>query len=121
MAKRLPRPHPDDSGSDARKRVVELSEAEKVAGDLAVLVAREHARANEEQAKREAAEAIASQLAVLLVQDHAELERERAARQRAEAQASELSALVLREEDRMPRFVPAPRAPRPARSLQRMS
>jgi hypothetical protein len=104
-------------------RIVMLTETEKIANELAGLLAKEHQRATDEQAKREAAEATATELAVLLALDRAALEREREARERAEAQASELSALVLGEEDRTPpRFVPAARgAARRFRPLQRVS
>jgi hypothetical protein len=95
--------------------------AEKIANELAILVAHEHRRAKDEQAKREAAEATASQLAVLLAHDHAELDRERAARRRAEEEVRELSALGLAERP-APRFVPASRGtPRPRGVLQRLS
>jgi hypothetical protein len=101
---------------------VVLTEAEKIANELAALVAQEHQRAENEQAKREAAEALASGLAVLLALDHAALERERDARACAEAQASELSSLVLGGDERPPaRFVPAPPAPRPYGPLQIVS
>jgi hypothetical protein len=104
---------------------VELDQAQRdVAGELAGLVAREHERANEERAKREAAEMAASELAELLVRGHADLELEREARERAEARLRELSGLEL-EDDRTPRFVPVGRAPRPRPGqraiLQRMS
>jgi hypothetical protein len=87
-----------------------MDEAEKVANELAELLAREHERVIEEQAKREAAEETASELAVLLVRERSELERERDARQRAEVQAQELSTLILGDEPPQPaRFVPARR------------
>jgi hypothetical protein len=99
-----------------------LTEAEKIANELAALLAQEHQRAEDELAKREAAEATASQLAVLLALDHAALQREREARQHAEAQADELSTLVLgRDEPSPARFVPAARAPRPYGPLQSVS
>ena len=85
------------------------TEAEKIANELAGMVAREHRRTKIEQARREAAESIAADLAVLLAHDHADLERERAARLHAEA---ELRELLPPDADRTPRFVPAARAPR---------
>jgi hypothetical protein len=99
-----------------------LTDAEKIANELAALVAQEHQRAEDEREKREDAEATASQLAVLLALDHAALEREREARHHAEAQADELSTLVLGREERSPaRFVPAGRTPRPYGPLQSVS
>jgi hypothetical protein len=97
------------SGSDdARKLIVKVIQAEpqdpevqariraeKIANELAILVAHEHRRAKEEQAKREAAEATASQLALIVAHEHADLERERIARERAEAEARDLSALAF--------------------------
>ena len=101
------------------------NEAERITNELAALVAQEHRRAMQEQAKREAAETTASELAVQLALDRAELERERAARERAEAQASELSTLIIgdvEEERAAARFVPAPRsADRRFQRLQRVS
>jgi hypothetical protein len=88
---------------------VDMTEAEKIANELAGMVAREHRLAKVEQARREAAEAIAADLAVLLAHDRADLERERDARRRAEA---ELGNLVTLDDEQTPRFVPAPRAPR---------
>ena len=85
------------------------TEAEKIANELAGMVAREHRRAKIEQGRREAAEAIAEDLAALLAFDRADLEREREARLRAE---SELKDLLPPDDDRTPRFVPAPRAKR---------
>jgi hypothetical protein len=69
--------------------------AEKIANEMAILVAHEHRRAKAEQAKREAAEETASELALLIATEHAELERERIAREQAEAEARDLSALVF--------------------------
>lgn len=66
-----------------------------MANDLAVLVAHEVARADEERRRREQVELTASQLAVLVAHEHAELEREREARQRAEAEADELRRLIF--------------------------
>lgn len=66
-----------------------------VANDLAVLVAHEHRRADEERLRREKAEATASQLAVMLAHEHADLERERGARHNAEVEARELEARLL--------------------------
>jgi hypothetical protein len=87
-----------------------MSEAEKVANELAELLAREHERVISETAKREAAEETASELAVLLVHERSERERERQARMQAEAQAQELSTLILGDEPAQPaRFVPARR------------
>ena len=88
---------------------MDSTEAEKIANELAGMVAREHRRTKIEQGRREAAESIAEDLAVLLAYDRADLEREREARLRAEA---ELRDLFPREDDRTPRFIPAPRAPR---------
>jgi hypothetical protein len=105
-------------------RIVESKEAERIANELATLLAQEHRRAMQEQAKREAAETTASELAVQLALDRAELERERAARERAEAQASELSTLIIGdvEEEGAACFVPAPRsADRRFQRLQRVS
>jgi hypothetical protein len=90
-----------------------MNDAERVANELAGLLANEHRRAEDERGKREAAEANASELAVLLALDRAALEREREARERAEAQASELSALIMgdaEEERAAARFIPAPRS-----------
>jgi hypothetical protein len=106
-------------------RIVELNEAERIANELAVLLAQEHRRGAEERARREEAEANASELAVQLALDRAELRREREARERAEAQASELSTLIIgdvEEERAVARFVPAPRsADRRFQRLQRVS
>jgi hypothetical protein len=105
---------------DRTQAVQARARAEEIANELAILVAHEHRRAKDEQARREAAEATASQLAVLLAHDHAELDRERAARERAEEEVRELSALGLAERP-APRFVPAPRGtPRPRGVLQRV-
>src|SRR2546423_8645061 len=113
------------SGSDARMQIVESNEAERIANELAALLAQEHRRAMQEQAKREAAETTASELSVQLALGRAELERERAARERAEAQASELSTLIIgdvEEERAAACFVPAPRsADRRFQRLQRVS
>jgi hypothetical protein len=100
-----------------------MNDSDRIANELAGLLAKEHQRAEDEQARREAAEATAADLTVLLAVDRAALEQEREARERAEAQASELSALVLGEEERQPaRFVPAPRgADRRFRPVQRVS
>ncbi|HEY0633060.1 MAG TPA: hypothetical protein VGC98_13470 [Thermoleophilaceae bacterium] len=104
---------------------MESNEAERIANELAALLAQEHRRTAEERARREDAEATASELAVQLALDRAELERERAARERAEAQASELSTLIIggpEEERAVARFVPAPRAAdRRFQRLQRVS
>src|SRR4051794_37129392 len=102
-----------------------MNDADTTARELAGLLAKEHQRAADEQAKREAAEATASELAVLLALERAALEREREARERAEAQASELSQLIMGdpEEERVAaRFIPAPRgADRRFHRLQRVS
>jgi hypothetical protein len=80
---------------------------ENTANELAVLLAQEHDRVLQEQAKRQAAEETASQLAILLVNERDQLAREREAREQAEAQAQELSTLILGDEPRQPtRFVP---------------
>src|SRR4051794_29832601 len=105
-ALRPPARHPHRS-DDARKRIVDLTRlerdnphvqarirAEQIANEMAILVAHEHRRAKDEQARREAAEQTASQLAVLVAYEHAELEDERLARERAEAEARDLAALV---------------------------
>ena len=94
-------------------RIVESNEDEKIANELAALLAQEHRRVVHERAKREAAEATASELAVQVALGRAELEREREARERAEAQASELSTLIIGdvdEERAAARFIPAPRS-----------
>jgi hypothetical protein len=96
-------------------RTVDSTEAEKIANELAGMVAREHRRAKIEQGRREAAEAIAEDLSVLLSHDRADLERERNARLRAEALLKEV---LPEDDDRMACFVPAPRA---ARRLHRIS
>ena len=91
---------------------MESNEAERIANELAALLAQEHRHVAEERAGREEAEATAAELAVQLALARAELEREREARQRAEAQASELSTLIvgdIEEEREAARFVPAPR------------
>ena len=67
----------------------------EVANDLAVLVAHEHARADEERRRREQVEMTASDLALLVAHEHAEAERERLARERAEAEAEQLRALLF--------------------------
>jgi hypothetical protein len=90
---------------------VETNEAEKIANELAALLAQEHRLLVQERDKRAEVETIASELAVQLALDRAELERERDARERAEAQASELSTLIIgdvEEEGAAARFVPAP-------------
>jgi hypothetical protein len=106
-------------------RTVESNEAEKIANELAALLAQEHRRTAEERALREDAEATASELTVQLALGRAELQREREARERAEAQASELSTLIvgdIEEERAAARFVPAPRgADRRFQRLQRVS
>src|SRR3954471_18102012 len=122
MARAIRRAHSDASDSDARMRIVETKEAERIANELAVLLAQEHRRLVQEQEKRAEAEAVASELAVQLALDRAELERERQARERAEAQASELSTLIIgdvEEERTAARFVPAPS--RGTRRFQRVS
>jgi hypothetical protein len=88
---------------------VDTGDAEKVANELAGMVAREHRRAKIEQGRREAAEAIAADLAALLAHEREDLERERAARLLAE---SEIRELLAPGEESTPRFVPAARAPR---------
>ena len=88
---------------------MESKQAERIANELAALLAQEHRQLVQERAQRAQAEAIASDLAVQLAVDRAELERERDARERAEAQASELSALIVgdvEEEREVARFVP---------------
>jgi hypothetical protein len=72
-------------------------EAERIAGELALLVAQEHRRANEEQANREALQSTTDRLSVLLAYALGELELERAERIRAEADARALSAEALGE------------------------
>src|SRR4051794_10968870 len=122
MARPARRPHPDASDSDARMRIVESNEAERIANELAALLAQEHRRVAHEQAKRVEAEATASELAVQLALDRAELERERQARERAEARASELSTLIIgdvEEERTVARFIPA--ESRGTRRFQRVS
>src|SRR3954462_14020899 len=122
MARARGGPHSDASGSDARMRIVETKEAERIANELASLLAQEHRRVVQEQEKRAEAEAVASELAVQLALDRAELERERKARERAEAQASELSTLIVgdvEEERTAARFIPAPS--RGTRRFQRVS
>ena len=105
---------------DLSQAIEARREAERIANEMAILVAQEHRRASEEQAKRAAAEATASQLAVLLAHDHAELVRERAAREHAQAQLSELCRLMP-DERPAPRFVPAARGtPRPRGVLERV-
>ena len=103
-------------------RIVDSNEAERIANELATLLAQEHRRLVHEQGKRAEAEAVASEVAVQLALDRAELEREREARERAEAQASELSTLIIgdvEEERAAARFVPAPS--RGTRRFQRVS
>ncbi|MEA2439093.1 MAG: hypothetical protein QOH76_517 [Thermoleophilaceae bacterium] len=99
-----------------------MNDADRIANELAGLLAKEHQRVRDEQAKREAAEATASELAILLALERAALEREREARERAEAQASELSTLIVgdaEEERAAARFIPAPRSA--DRRFQRVS
>ena len=91
---------------------MDSTEAEKIANELAALVAREHGRAKIEQGRREAAESIAEDLAVLLAHDRADLEREREARVSAEARLRELIAPEDEPAVGGVRFVPAARAPR---------
>src|SRR3954453_1165869 len=122
MARAARRPHPDASGSDARMRIVDSNAAERIANELAALLAQEHRRVLHEQAKCAAAETTASELAVQLALDRAELERERQARERAEAQASELSTLIIgdvEEERTAARFIPT--ESRGTRRFQRVS
>jgi hypothetical protein len=76
---------------------MEMTEAERIAHDLAVLVAQEHQRAKDEEARRRAAEEAAEELAKLLANDHAALEREREARLRAETEVRELSEWALED------------------------
>src|SRR3954454_12718346 len=97
------------SGSNARKLNVDPTEAERIANELAGMVAREHRRMKIEQGRREAAESIAADLAVLLAHDRADLEYEREGRLRAEARLRELlpedapAFSPHGDEDRMPR------------------
>jgi hypothetical protein len=91
---------------------VDSTEAEKIANEMAALLAREHGRAKIEQGRREAAESIAADLAVLLSHDRAELEREREARLSAEARLMELVSPQDDGPGATPRFVPVARAPR---------
>jgi flagellar biosynthesis/type III secretory pathway chaperone len=103
-------------------RIVESNQAERIANELATLLAQEHQLLVQEQEKRAQLEAIASDLAVQLALDRAELAREREARERAEAQASELSTLIIgdvEEERSVARFVPADS--RGTRRFQRVS
>jgi hypothetical protein len=103
-------------------RIVDVAGAERIAKELAALLAEEHQRVLQEQMKRAEAEATASELAVQLALDRAELERERQARERAEAQASELSTLIVgdvEEERAAAHFIPAPS--RGTRRFQRVS
>ena len=89
---------------------MESKEAERIANELAALLAQEHRLLVDEQAKRAQVEVIASDLAAQLALDRAELHREREARERAEAQANELSMLIIgdvEEERTVARFVPA--------------
>jgi hypothetical protein len=72
---------------------------EAVASDLALLVAHEHARADDERRRREEVELTASQLAVMVAHEHAEAERERAARRRAESEAAKLRDLLTNGTD----------------------
>ncbi len=83
--------------SYARMSIVEMTEAERIAHELAVLVAQEHQRAIDEREKREEAEATAHELAKLLAIDHAALERERQARLSAETEIRELSEWALED------------------------
>ena len=80
-----------------------MERVEQIANELALLVAQEHRRANEERALREAAEATAEELAQILAHEHARLEDEREARLRAEAEVRELAGIVL-DRRRPPRF-----------------
>lgn len=107
------------AGHGARTQGEALERARQVADELAMLVAHEHRRAEDEQARREAAEAAAADLATRLANGQADLERERTARAYAEAQAAELAALTA-EEPRSPRFANVHRsAPRIRPPLQR--
>ena len=101
---------------------MESKEAERIANELATLLAQEHRRLTHEQGMRAEVETIASDLAVQLALSRAELDREREARERAEAQASELSTLIIgdvEEERTAARFIPA--ESRGARRFQRVS
>jgi hypothetical protein len=125
MAPPVAHAHPDDLWHQRKGRgIVESQEAERIAKELAGLLAQEHRLLAEERSRRLQAEEAASELAVELALDRAELEREREARKRAEAQASELSTLMVGdgEEDRVgARFIPAPRsADRRLQRLQRV-
>jgi len=103
-------------------RIVESNEAERIANELATLLAQEHRLLVEERAKRAEVEGIASELAAELALDRAELAREREARERAEAQANELATMVIgdvEEERAVTRFVPADS--RGTRRFQRVS
>jgi hypothetical protein len=103
-------------------RIVESKELERIANELAALLAQEHRMLVHERAKRAEVELIASELAAELALDRAELERERQARGRAEAQANELATMVIgdaEEERAAARFVPADS--RGTRRFQRVS
>jgi hypothetical protein len=99
---------PGTGDEEARKR------AEQIASELATLVAQEHRRAEDEQARREAAEATAAELTRLLANEQATVERERVAREQAEAQAREVLGLSV-EEPPGRRFVNAHRPAPPTR------
>ena len=101
---------------------MESKQAERIANELAALLAREHRLLVQEQARRAELETIASDLAVQLALARAELEQQREARERAEAQASELSTLIVgdaEEERAVARFIPADS--RGTRRFQRVS
>jgi hypothetical protein len=104
---------PGTGDKEARER------AEQIANELAILVAHEHQRAEDEQARREAAEETAAELARLLAHEYANVERERVGREQAEAQAREVVGLSA-EEPQGRRFVNAHRpAPRTRPRFQR--
>ena len=75
------------------------SRYDAVASDLALLVAHEHARADDERRRREDVEQTASQLAVMVAHEHAQVERERTARRRAESEAAKLRDLLTNGTD----------------------
>jgi hypothetical protein len=95
-------PHPLWTNDRWRRRpqritIRPVERVEEMANELALLVAQEHRRANEERARREAADATAVRLAAVLVHAFAELESEREARRRAEAEVRDLTTLVLNQ------------------------
>src|ERR1051325_6517058 len=98
------------SGTDARMRIVESNQAERIANELAALLAQEHRLLVHEQEKRAQVEAIAPDPAVQLALDRAELAREREAAKVAIATATPARGRAAEVESRTARARPRPRS-----------